>query len=93
MDIPAPDNRVQCYDGTTLDLAAEYAKNEYTFILRWDPGCPFSAPYPEKVATLYRKYKDKGLGVVGTTLSEYPLNDLIGFTNFCRMFLSSVKAR
>lgn len=82
VDIPAPDNRVQCYDGTTLDLAAEYAKNEYTFILRWDPGCPFSAPYPEKVATLYRKYKDKGLGVVGTTLSEYPLNDLIGFTNF-----------
>ena len=67
VEIPAPDNRVQCYDGSFLDLKAEYIKNTYTLILRGDIHNFFSAPYPELIANLYNKYKDKGFGVLGST--------------------------
>lgn len=82
IDIPAVKTQVRCYDGSYLNLGKEYASHEYTLLLRWDPYCPFSAPYPAKIAALFNKYKDKGLGVAGMTITQYTVQEIKPLTDY-----------
>ena len=66
--IPAHTNTVMCYDGTLLNLGEEYKRNEYTIIFRWWSICPFSQPYVPSIYKLFQKYREKGLGLLCTTL-------------------------
>ena len=68
--IPAMDNVVQCYDGTYLDLGREYAENEYTMLFRWEYDCLPSRRCISDVTRLYEKYKDKGFGLICSTLDK-----------------------
>ncbi len=53
---------VRCYDGSYVNLKEEYAKNKYTFIFLWDD---YTTPQEMTfVAELYKKYKDRGFGVL-----------------------------
>jgi len=67
-EIPAHANTVMCYDGSLLNLGEEYKRNEYTIIFRWWSKCPYSQPYVSPIYQLYQKYKEKGLGLLCTTL-------------------------
>lgn len=82
IDIPAIKTQVRCYDGSYLNLENTYASHEYTLLLRWDPNCPFSAPYPAKIAALFNKYKDKGLGVAGMTITRYTVQEIKPLTDY-----------
>ncbi len=53
-------------DGKTIDAAQIYASNEYTLLYQFAPGYPSDA---ENVTSLYGRYKDKGLGIIGYTSS------------------------
>ena len=66
VDLPAPKNTVKCYDGTFLNLDEEYAKNEYTLVLRCPPSYAYS-PNTESIIRLYQKYKEQGLGMIWST--------------------------
>ncbi len=70
-DLPAFNNTVKCYDSTMLNLKEEYAKNKYTLIFRWGPDCLPSQKLKVPIYELYSHYKDKGLGLLVTTLFEY----------------------
>ncbi|MBQ3189691.1 MAG: hypothetical protein IJB61_00325 [Bacteroides sp] len=67
-EIPAHPNTVMCYDGSLLNLGEEYKRNEYTIIFGWWSMCPFSPPYVSLIYQLYQKYREKGLGLLCTTL-------------------------
>lgn len=82
MDIPAPVNTVKCYDGSFLNLQDAYAQNKYTVVLRWDPHTSYSEPYPQLLAGLLKKYKDKGLGIIGTTAVYCQPDELEKLTHY-----------
>lgn len=80
VDIPAHANTVKCYDGSFVNLGEEYKKNEYTILFRWDPYCPYSAPYPPRFESLRQKYQKQGLGIIGMTPGVYSNEELKPFT-------------
>lgn len=65
-EIPAEKFNVTGIDGKTIDAAQIYASNEYTLLYQFAPGYPSDA---ENVTSLYGRYKDKGLGIIGYTSS------------------------
>ena len=71
VDLPAFNNTVKCYDSTMLSLKEEYARNKYTLIFRWEPTCYPSQQIKVPIYELYSHYKDKGLGLLATSLFEY----------------------
>lgn len=75
-DLPAPDNVVQCFDDSYLDLAEEYQNNKYTLFFRWDADCPWSNIYTKPIYKLYEKYKDQGLKLIVTTYNKYDMDYL-----------------
>ncbi len=66
-EIPAEKFTVTGIDGGTIDAAQIYASNEYTLLYQFAPGYSFNNA--ENVASLYGRYKDKGLGIIGYTSS------------------------
>lgn len=78
--LPAHSHTVQCYDGSSLNLGEEYAKNECTLLFRWDPYCPFSAGYPEQLEQLRKKYQEKGLGIINMTIDKYSTGEIAPLT-------------
>ncbi len=67
-NIPAEKFTVTGIDGKTIDAAQIYASNKYTLLYQFAPGYPSNA---ENVASLYGRYKDMGLGVIGYTSSLF----------------------
>ena len=80
MELPAHTNTVKCYDGSSLNLGEEYAKNKYTLLFRWDPYCSFSYEYPEKIEQLRKEYEEKGLGILNMTLDKYSTEEIASLT-------------
>ena len=78
--LPAHTNTVKCYDGSSLNLGEEYAKNKYTLLFRWDPYCAFSYVYPEKIEQLRKKYEAEGLGILNMTLDKYSTEEIAPLT-------------
>ena len=62
--IPACRHIFETLDGNTLDLGAEYAKSDYTMIVRWAEWCPFSKWFTPMTLKLAKKYENKGLQTV-----------------------------
>lgn len=65
-EIPVEKFNVTGIDGKTIDAAQIYASNQYTLLYQFAPGYPSDA---ENVVSLYGRYKEKGLGVIGYTSS------------------------
>ncbi len=51
--------------GGTLNLADEYAKNEYTLFFRWAEWLANTEPVIKTIETLYESYKNHGFDVIG----------------------------
>lgn len=80
VDLPAHTNTVKCYDGSSLNLGEAYAKNKYTLLFRWDPYCPYSHEYPEKMEQLREKYQEEGLGILNMTVYKYSTEEIAPLT-------------
>ena len=89
VNIPANDNKVLCYDGTFLNLEDVYRNNEYTLLYRWTPDCPYGRSFPYHMATLLKRYKEKGLEVVCMTDIKYSMEEikpLMDYLGDCKVF-------
>ena len=67
-EIPAHANTVMCYDGSLLNLGEEYNRNEYTIIFRWSSKISLSLSESLIIYQLFQNYREKGLGLLCTTL-------------------------
>lgn len=82
--IPAPRNTVECYDGTFINLGEEYAKNEYTLLFTWESNVCYDGSdigvveleFMNMTTSLYNKYKEKGLNVIGMTVRKKDVDAL-----------------
>ena len=63
-NIPACRHTFETLDGGTLDLGAQYAKSDYTMIVRWAEWCMFANTFTPKALALAKKYEDKGLQTI-----------------------------
>lgn len=65
--IPGPQFNVTDIDGNNIDSQKEYAKNKYTILFQWaTPGsCAYSQNFVPTLITLWERYKDSGLNIIG----------------------------
>ena len=63
--IPGPSFDVKDWHGNKIVAEEEYVKNKYTILIQWNPSDNFSQQLIPTLVTLYKKYADKGLGIIG----------------------------
>ena len=87
--IPAPSFHVTDIDGNILDSKEIYPQNKYTAIFHWATWCPYSQSLMKVVITLYERYKDYGLDIIGLcegeeeqTIRDYIAQNGIKWRNF-----------
>ncbi len=68
--LPGPEKVVTCFNGKSLDLKAEYAKNKYTVLFEWcdDASARFIMP---QIRTIHNDYSSSGIKVIGWAFSGY----------------------
>lgn len=62
--IPACRHKFETLDGNTLILGEQYAKADYTMIVRWAEWCTFSRAFLPTAISLSEQYKEKGLQTI-----------------------------
>lgn len=62
--VPACKRVFKTLEGGTLDLGAQYAKADYTMIVRWAEWCPYAYIFTPQAIKIARKYKEKGLQTI-----------------------------
>ena len=63
--IPGPFFRVIDFKGDSIIANEEYKKNRHTILVQWNPTEEKSQNVIPTVVSLYKKYANKGLGVIG----------------------------
>lgn len=71
LSIPAPDFTVTDIDGLTIDSSVEYARNKYTILYQW--GSQEAQDSFAALATLYNRYREKGVEIIGWTWEDSAL--------------------
>jgi thiol-disulfide isomerase/thioredoxin len=62
--VPAPTFSLNDMNGNRI-TSDVYAQNKLTLLFRWAAWCPFSAMIIPELVSLYSKYHDKGLEIIG----------------------------
>ena len=89
--IPGPSFIVTDFDGNNLVSDDEYVKNKYTVLVQWEVNSHSSQEFVASLVECYKKYVDKGLGVIGwcrnnqyslSQLKQYAEENKMSWTNF-----------
>lgn len=87
--ITAPSFHVYDVEGNIQDSRTIYQTNTYTALFHWRTDCGYAISFLQLVKDLYKKYKKKGLEIIGfseqkdtKTFIDYIANEDIQWSNF-----------